>query len=254
MTMQCKAIVLAAGKGKRLRAGENDYVPKVVKKADGHPLIAYVLREIGFIPAADIIVVVGFGKEQVVEYCTGHCEFAEQKEQLGTGNAVDVCRGLLSEYDGAVLVCAGDMPLVTSDTYRKLIETHIRGENDCTILTSEAENPYGYGRVERTPDGGFSAIIEEKDCSEEQRKITEINSSIYVFDSKKLFSALKEVTSDNAQNEYYLTDVPGIMKRRGQKIGICKIGEEWQLLGINTMEQLAEAERIIVEKGLRFAE
>jgi bifunctional UDP-N-acetylglucosamine pyrophosphorylase/glucosamine-1-phosphate N-acetyltransferase len=252
--MQCKAIVLAAGKGKRLREGENDFVPKVMKKADGYPLIAYVFREIGFIPASDIIAVVGFGKEQVMEYCGGHCEFVEQKEQLGTGNAVDVCREFLQGYDGAVLVCAGDMPLVTSDTYRKLINMHIHDANDCTILSSEAEDPHGYGRVERTPDGGFSAIIEEKDCTEEQRKITEINSSIYVFDSKKLFSALKEVTSDNAQHEYYLTDVPGIMKRRKEKVGICKIGDEWQLLGINTMEQLAEAERIIREKGLRFAE
>jgi len=252
--MQYKAIVLAAGKGKRLREGENDFVPKVMKKADGHPLIAYVLHELSFIPASDIIAVVGFGKEQVMEYCSGRCEFVVQKEQLGTGNAVDVCRDSLDSYDGSVLICAGDMPLVTSDTYRKLIETHIREANDCTILSSEAEDPHGYGRIERSPDGGFSAIIEEKDCTEEQRKITEVNSSIYVFDSKKLFSALKEVTSDNAQHEYYLTDVPGIMKRRSQKVGICKIGDEWQLLGINTMEQLAEAERIIVDKGLRIAE
>lgn len=250
--MSCKTVILAAGKGKRLRSGENDFVPKVMKKADGHPLIAYVLRELDFIPADDRIAVVGFGKEQVVTFCTGLCSFVEQKEQLGTGNAVDVCREALEGYNGAVLVCAGDMPLVSKATYQQLIVAHVKEGNDCTILSADASDPHGYGRIDRDTNGLFSGIVEEKDCSETQRKITEVNSSIYIFDSKKLFAALKEVTSNNAQNEYYLTDVPSIMKSKGQKVGVCKIDAEWQLLGINTTEQLEAAEKIILEKGLRF--
>jgi UDP-N-acetylglucosamine diphosphorylase/glucosamine-1-phosphate N-acetyltransferase len=248
--MLCKAIVLAAGKGKRLRSGEDDRVPKVMKLACGKPLIAYVLRELEWIDADDRILVVGFGKEQVIEYARGKCRFVEQKEQLGTGNAVDVCREELKDYDGAVLVCAGDMPLVTRETYEGLVEAHLSGGNDCTILSAEAENPAGYGRILRGDDSSFEAIVEERECTPEQREITEINSSIYVFDSKKLFSALLDVTADNAQNEYYLTDVPGIMKSRGQKVSIYKINDEWQLLGINTIEQLSEAEKLLREKGL----
>jgi bifunctional UDP-N-acetylglucosamine pyrophosphorylase/glucosamine-1-phosphate N-acetyltransferase len=141
------------------------------------------------------------------------------------------------------------MPLVTAETYKELIDTHEREKSDCTILSAESSDPKGYGRIVRE-NGSFSAIVEERDCTPEQRKITEINSCIYVFDSKKLFSALQEVTADNAQNEYYLTDVPCIMKRRGQKVSIHKITEDWQLLGINTIEQLSQAEEVICEKRL----
>lgn len=250
--MFCKAIILAAGKGKRLRSGEDDAVPKVMKLACGHPLIAYVLRELRWIDADDRILVVGFGKEHVTEYCRGMSRFVEQKEQLGTGNAVDVCREELKDYDGAVLVCAGDMPLVTQQIYIGLVSAHLREQSDCTILSAESKNPAGYGRILRASDSTFEAIVEERDCTPEQREITEVNSSIYVFDSRKLFSALLDVTADNAQNEYYLTDVPGIMKRRGQKVSIYKISDDWQLLGINTIEQLAEAESLIGEKGLGF--
>jgi UDP-N-acetylglucosamine diphosphorylase/glucosamine-1-phosphate N-acetyltransferase len=248
--MTCKAIVLAAGKGKRLRAGEDDRVPKVMKPACGHPLIAYVLRAIQWVEPDDRILVVGYSKEQVIEYCRDMCRFVVQKEQLGTGNAVDVCREELKDYDGAVLVCAGDMPLVTEKTYRDLVSVHLREQSDCTILSAESKNPAGYGRILRGADSSFEAIVEEQDCTPEQRGITEINSSIYVFDSKKLFSALLDVTADNAQNEHYLTDVPGIMKSRGQKVSIHKINDDWQLLGINTIEQLSEAEGLIREKGL----
>jgi bifunctional UDP-N-acetylglucosamine pyrophosphorylase/glucosamine-1-phosphate N-acetyltransferase len=250
--MRCKAIVLAAGKGKRLRSGEDDFVPKVMKLADGYPLIAYVIRELDFIPPGDRVAVVGFGKEYVIEYLKGRCVFVEQKEQLGTGHAVGSCREELEGYDGPVLVCMGDMPLVTSGTYMMLLKRHIEDANDCTILSSEAGDPGGYGRIKRTPEGMFSAIVEEKDCTDEERSITEINSGVYVFDARNLFSALEEVTADNAQREYYLTDVPGIMKRKGRKVGICKTKEEWQFLGINTVEQLMAAEKIIREKGLRF--
>lgn len=250
--MHCKAVILAAGKGKRLRAGEGDLVPKVMKLMDGYPLISYVIRELDFISASDRIAVVGFGKDLVIDYCRGLCEFVEQKEQLGTGNAVDVCRDGLGGYNGAVLVCAGDMPLVTAETYKALVKAHELEGNDCTILSAEAREPKGYGRILRDDDGSFSRIVEEKDCSDDQRKICEINSSIYVFDSIKMFSALREVTSNNAQNEYYLTDVPGIMRSHGQNVGICKINEDWQLLGINTMDQLETAEKLIIEKNMRF--
>lgn len=247
--MHCKAVVLAAGKGKRLRSGDNDTVPKVMKQACGSPLIDYVLRALDWLSPDDIILVVGYGKEHVMEHCRGKGRFVEQKEQLGTGNAVDVCRETLMDYDGPVLVCAGDMPLVTAETYKELLNTHISENSDCTILTAESSDPAGYGRIVRE-NGVFGAIVEDRDCTPEQRMITEINSCVYVFDSKKLFSALREVTADNVQNEYYLTDVPGIMKRYGQKVSIYKIAGEWQIIGINTWEQLMQVEKVMREKGL----
>jgi len=247
--MHCKAVILAAGKGKRLRSSDNDTVPKVMKQACGRPLIDYVLESLDWLSPEDIILVVGYGKEQVMEHCRGRGRFVEQKEQLGTGNAVDVCRETLRDHDGPVLVCAGDMPLVTAETYRELLAVHEREQSDCTILSAESADPAGYGRIVRE-NGSFSAIVEDRDCTPEQRKITEINSGIYVFDAKKLFSALREVTADNMQNEYYLTDVPGIMKRHGQKVSVYKIDDDWQVMGINTYDQLLQVEEVMRDKGL----
>jgi UDP-N-acetylglucosamine diphosphorylase/glucosamine-1-phosphate N-acetyltransferase len=250
MKNKVKAIILAAGRGKRLRESESDMLPKVMKTANGVPLLGYVLEAVSFIPDGDITVVVGFGREYVTDYCAGKYNIAVQEAQLGTGNAVDVCRASLAGYSGSLLVCYGDTPLVSRSTYEGLIEYHSSGNYACTVLTVDAENPYGYGRIIRGENGGFAEVAEERDCTEAQRKVREINSGLYVFDSAKLFGALTLVTRDNSQNEYYLTDVPKILKNNGETIGIYKIADEWQTLGINTAAQLEEAERLIRDKGI----
>lgn len=250
MNRQAKVIVLAAGKGKRLRESEDDRQPKVMKKAAGKPLLEYVLSALSFVRPGDIIVVVGYGKEQVQAYLRDGYPVAVQQQQLGTANAVEAARGRLSDFRGDVLVCAGDMPLVRRETYRALLEKHAAERNACTLLTATAKNPAGYGRIVRAEGGAFSAIVEEADCSEEQRKIREINASIYVFNAVKLFEALGRVSSNNKQAEYYLTDVPAILKERGEPIGLHRLDDDRQLIGVNTIEQLKEVEGLILKQGI----
>ena len=242
--MDIKAVVLAAGQGKRLRSDEGDMRPKVMREIGGRPLIGYVLDALGFLRPEDIIVVTGFGRESVESWCAGRCNFAVQREQLGTAHAVDACREAIAEHDGPVLVCCGDTPLVTGGTYRMLIEKYREGYS-CVLLTAEAEDPYGYGRIVRDSDGGFSGIVEQRDLAEGQREIREINAGVYVFDSRKLFSALGRVAKNNAQGEYYLTDVPKILLNDGERVAACKTADFSEILGINTEEQLALAESLL---------
>jgi UDP-N-acetylglucosamine diphosphorylase/glucosamine-1-phosphate N-acetyltransferase len=242
-----KTIVLAAGKGTRMRTDGSD-APKVMRLALGKPLLSYVLASLPVENESDAVVVVGYMKEQVME-AFSNCTFAIQSEQLGTGHAVMCAESALSDFDGDVLICCGDTPLVSRDTYTALLETHISENNDCTMLSGTSQTPMkGYGRVSRTADGGFDRIIEEKDCTPAEAAIQEYNSGIYIFKAKKLFSALKELKTDNAQGEYYLTDTPDIMKKRGDKVGICTREMGSELIGVNTPEQLHEVEQILSQR------
>lgn len=242
-----KVIVLAAGKGTRMRTDGVD-TPKVMRLALGKPLLSYVLGALPVADLADAVVVVGYKKEQVVEAFPA-CTFAVQAEQLGTGHAVMSAADALAGYDGDVLICCGDTPLVRRETYEALIAEHRAAGNTCTLLSGTSPEPLrGYGRVLRNADGGFIRIVEEKDCTPEERAIREYNAGIYVFDAKKLFSALKELKTDNAQGEYYLTDAPDILLRRGEKVGVCVREMGSELIGVNTPEQLAEVERILSER------
>ena len=236
-----KAIVLAAGKGTRL---QSDGLPKVMRLARGRPLLQYVLDALSFIDKQNIVIVVGYKKEAITQVYGGY-SFAEQSEQLGTGHAVMSTSGIMSGYDGSVLVCCGDMPAVSRHTYESLANEHSSCGNDCTILTGGSSTDLPYGRVLRNADGGFLKIVEERDCTSEQLKITELNSGVYVFSAPMLFSALKGLKRFNAQAEYYLTDVPEIMCACGAKVGIFKrdLGDE--ILGVNTPEQLAQVEKIL---------
>lgn len=242
-----KVIVLAAGKGTRMRTDGSD-APKVMRLALGKPLLSYVLSSLPVRDMSDAVVVVGYMKEQVME-AFPDCTFAVQSEQLGTGHAVMCAEGALLGFTGDVLICYGDTPLVKAETYAALYEEHVRAGNDCTMLSGTSETPLkGYGRMKRNPDGSFDRIVEERDCTPEEYAIQEYNSGIYIFKSDKLFSALKEIRTDNAQGEYYLTDTPEIMKNRGDKVAICarEMGDE--LIGVNTLEQLKEVERILSER------
>jgi len=243
MERKLKVVVLAAGKGTRLQAGDSD-APKVMRHACGKPLLWHVLDALPVTRKEDIIIVVGYGKQQVISYFDGY-QFAEQTEQLGTGHAVMAAKDLLSGFEGDVLVCYGDMPIIKKETYEAFINAHFKHENDCTILTGESELPLPFGRIVRDADGGFVRVVEDRDCNTEQLKITELNTGVYVFSAPLLLEALKNLKSDNAQGEYYLTDVPEIMLHTGAKIGLFKrkLGDE--ILGVNTVEQLEQVEEIL---------
>lgn len=242
--MNVKAIVLAAGKGTRMQAGDSDS-PKVMRQVCGKPLIWYVLEAVSFIPREDIVLVVGYKKDDILGMFSGY-PHVDQTVQLGTGHAVMTAMPALEGFEGHVLVCYGDMPLLKRSTYEALIGAHFDNKNDCTILTGESAVPLPYGRVQRGPDGGFLSVVEERDCTPEQYIIRELNSGVYMFEAGLLREALQELRNENAQGEYYLTDVPAIMCRRGAKTGICKLDLGHEIIGVNDPEQLKQVEDILV--------
>ena len=238
--MSIKAVVLAAGKGTRLQTEGTD-LPKVMRHALGEPLLHYVLTAIDFIPPEDTIIVVGYQKEKVTAHFSGYV-FAEQREQLGTGHAVMAAREALDQGDFPVLVCYGDMPLLRRETYENLVRVHLEEQNVCTILTGTTELPLPFGRIVRDATGRFQEVVEDRDCTSEQKAIRELNVGVYVFQSVPLLDALGRLGCANSQGEYYLTDVPAILQGDGLRIGICKreLGEE--IIGVNTLEQLYQVE------------
>jgi len=241
--MKTKAVVLAAGKGTRLHTDEID-APKVMREACGKPLLWYVLDSLAFIDKKDIILVVGYKKENVMDGFPEY-PYAVQMEQLGTGHAVMAASEELENHDGALLVCYGDMPAIKREVYQQLLQTHFDEGNDCTLLTGESTLEMSFGRIVRDENGSFLRVVEEKDCTPEQLKITELNTGVYVFDTPLLLSALKELRNDNAQGEYYITDVPEIMREKKAKIGILKRNLGDDIIGVNTVEQLKMVEEIL---------
>jgi len=242
-----RAIVLGAGKGTRLQSENND-APKVLRKANGRPLIGYVLDALSFIPQENICIVVGYKKEMVKETIQGNYMYAIQDKQLGTGHAVMMAESYFKEYDGPVLIAYGDMPLYTQKTYQTLIKKHIESGAKCTVLTAVDENPPAYGRIIRDDKGQLIGIVETKDCTPEQLKIKELNIGVYVFDSKSLFENLSLLKNDNAQKEYYLTDIPKILLEHGEKIHTYTIHNTDEIYGVNTTEDLAFCERVLKER------
>ena len=233
-----KAIVLAAGKGKRLHS-EQFNLPKVMREANGKPLIRHVLGNIDFIDKKDTVVVVGYMKEKVIENLGSDYLYSVQDEQKGTGHAVMCAAEHFENYDGDVLVLYGDMPLFKKETYKAVIEKHEKSGADCTLLTAIIDNPPAYGRIVRDEKTGkLSDIVEEKDCTPEQKNIKELNVGIYVFKSKLLFEGLKKLKNNNAQGEYYLTDMPKIFILEGKKAETHAITNEVEIYGVNTVEDL----------------
>ncbi len=233
-----KAIVLAAGKGKRLHS-EQFNLPKVMREANGKPLIRHVLGNIDFIGKKDTVVVVGYMKEKVIENLGSDYLYSVQDEQKGTGHAVMCAAEHFENYDGDVLVLYGDMPLFKKETYKAVIEKHEKSGADCTLLTAIIDNPPAYGRIVRDEKTGkLSDIVEEKDCTPEQKNIKELNVGIYVFKSKLLFEGLKKLKNNNAQGEYYLTDMPKIFISEGKKVETHAITNEVEIYGVNTVEDL----------------
>ncbi len=242
--MQVKAVVLAAGKGTRLQT-EGITLPKVMRLAAGRPLLAYVLDALSFLPKENIILVVGYRREDV-EGAYPEYTAALQAEQLGTGHAVQCAAPALEGFEGSVLVCCGDMPLMKKETYESLCRTHEEEGNVCTILSGISQEQLPYGRIIRDVDGRFSRIVEDKDCTPEEKAVRELNAGVYLFRAPQLFEALGHLRCDNAQGEYYLTDVPGWMLNHGGKVGVCSSCTPKEMLGVNTPAQLEQVEAAIL--------
>ena len=242
-----KAIVLAAGKGTRLQT-EGITLPKVMREANGKPLLHYVLTNLSFLPKEDTVLVVGYHREDVLKVF-GDYPHAVQEPQLGTGHAVAVAKEAVGDYDGPVLICYGDMPLLRRSTYESLLETHVRQGNACTLLTGTCDWDLPYGRILRGEDGSFQGVVEDRDCTPEQKAIRELNVGVYVFDCKKMFAALSQLKNDNAQRDYYLTDVPAILRQEGGRVDACCACKGAELIGVNTVEQLKMVEEELRRQG-----
>lgn len=234
------AIVLAAGKGTRMKSD----LPKVLFPALGRPMIEYVLDALDACGVQRIVVVVGYEAALVEKTLAAreNVEFALQSEQHGTGHAVMMCREQLASHDGSVLILTGDSPLVQQDSLRTLLDYYDENKPACLLGTLTAEDATGLGRIVRNADGDFEAIVEHKDATEEQLSIREVNMSTYLFDSQALQSALAQLTSDNSQGEYYLTDCPGILKHQGKAVHALPVLKPCEALSINTVDQLAVVE------------
>ena len=238
--MNCVSIVLAAGKGTRMKSE----LPKVLHKVNGVPMVKKVLNVLEKSGIMRNIAVLGHKKEEVIA-TLGEIEYVVQEEQLGTGHAVAMAKDKLKDFDGTVIVLCGDTPLIKSETITNLMDFHIKNKAAATVLTAEFANPFGYGRIVKDNNGNIDSIIEEKEASEEVKKIKEGNTGFYCFDSKKLFKSLESVTNKNEKGEYYLTDVVKILKNSGEKVEAFKIDDEDEVIGVNSLEQLAQAAKIL---------
>jgi bifunctional UDP-N-acetylglucosamine pyrophosphorylase/glucosamine-1-phosphate N-acetyltransferase/UDP-N-acetylglucosamine pyrophosphorylase len=243
MNTQIKAVILAAGRGKRL--GTEADLPKVLREANGKPLLEYVLGALSFIPAEDIIIVAGYKREEVIARFPSYA-YAIQEDQRGTGHAAACALPLLERYNGDVIIACGDMPLISRGSYRALIDAHRGSGAECTILSGVYDTPqYGYGRIVRDAAGEFSRIVEECDAAEREKLIPEVSSGVMIFRAPALRSALSALRSDNAQGELYLTDAPEVIRSGGKLVRALprKLGNE--IIGVNTPQQLAEVEEAL---------
>ena len=245
--MSIKAVVLAAGKGTRMMS-ETNHMPKVLRQACGKPLLHYVLKALDFIPKEDTILVGGYMREAVFAAFPGYPQ-AVQDPQLGTGHAVMCAGEHLQSFDGTVLVCYGDMPLLKKEVYQGLLDFHASQGACCTMLSGTCEEYLPYGRVLRDGNGDFLRIVEDRDCTPEQKAIRELNVGIYAFDCKALLQSLDEIKNNNAQNEYYLTDVPAILREHGERVAVYTAQLNEQIIGVNTPEQLEQTERFLRQRG-----
>ena len=235
------AVILAAGKGTRMKSD----LPKVLHKVAGISMLEHVFRSVSAIDPEKTVTVIGHKAELVEQVLAGQTEFVRQTEQLGTGHAVMMAESVLENLTGQTLVIAGDTPLITGESLKNLIDFHINHKNVATILTAEADNPFGYGRIVRNQHGEVIKIVEQKDASDFEQQIKEINTGTYVFDNARLFEALKNINTNNAQGEYYITDVIGIFRENGEKVGAYTLKDFDESLGVNDRVALATAESIM---------
>lgn len=238
------SVILAAGMGTRMKSK----MPKVLHKVCGKPLSKWVIDASEAAGADKVCAVVGHKAETVKEVLGDVCEFALQAEQKGTGHAVMQAIDVIKNSKGEVVILNGDTPLITAETINKAIEYHKNNGNQATVITAILDDATGYGRIVRDNDGSVLKIVEQKDASEEEKKINEVNSGMYVFDAQSLAYALDKITPNNAQGEYYLTDTLEILLSAGKKIGGYAISDNDEIRGINDRVQLNEAEKIMQKR------
>lgn len=234
------AIVLAAGKGTRMKSD----LPKVLVPVAGRPMVEFVLDMLEACGVGRVVAVIGYRSDLVRQALANRAgiTFVEQTEQLGTGHAVMVCRQELAGFDGPVLVVTGDSPLVRAETIGALMAEFERSRPACLLGTAYKDDPKGLGRIVRDDKRRFTGIVEEKDATDEQRKITEVNMSCYVFNAVDLLWALDRLKAENAQKEYYLTDCPGLLLAAGKQVEALPLLTPKETLSINTPDELAAVE------------
>ena len=242
---------MAAGLGTRMKSRR----AKVLHELGGAPLIAYVVRAAQALEPRSIITILGHQAEEVERAVLAEvgelASFVIQERQRGTGDAVASARRVLEDSDSLVLVLSGDVPMIRVETLQKLIEHHNNTGAACSILSVRLENPTGYGRIIRDESGGFRKIVEQRDASEDERQVREINSGIYCFEAKSLFDALRKVEPKNDQGEYYLTDVAEIILRSGGAVSVYLINDPREVSGVNTRAELAEFENLVRRSAIR---
>ena len=241
------AIVLAAGKGTRMESE----MPKVLVPACGRPMIDYVLDVLSEAGFDKLIVVVGYRSDQVRDTLANRANvtFVEQTEQLGTGHAVKVCRDEIVDHDGMVLIVTGDSPMIQSSSIQSLVDMYDAEKPACILGTLKKDDPTGLGRIVRDSAGNFTGIVEEKDATDAQRKIDEVNMSTYVFDCKELLPTLDELKNDNKQGEYYITDCPGILNSAGKDVRALPVLKPCEALSVNNLADLARVEEEMRSMG-----
>lgn len=238
--MNLETLILAAGKGTRMKSK----LPKVLHKVGGKPMIKHVIDSAKKAGSTREVVVIGSGARLVQQEISG-VEFVLQEEQLGTGHAVLSAKEKFAASKGTILILCGDTPLLTAETLKKFVAAHESSNCAATILTAEMPDPKGYGRILREEDDTFRGVVEDKDATDDEKKIREVNGGCYCFSAEKLFGALEKVGNDNAQGEYYLPDVLPILKDAGEKVGAFKVDYAMEILGINSRVQLAAADKAL---------
>lgn len=239
------AVILAAGQGVRMKSR----LPKVLHELCGLPMLSFVIAALRQAGVSDLIVVVGYGADEVkARYAGEPLRWAVQSEQKGTGHAVMMAEPLLAGQDGDVIVACGDNPLLSDETVAQVLEYHRAQRTACTVVTAKVPNPTGYGRIVRGREGTVERIVEEKDATPEEKRITEINSGNYVFDCRLLFDALQRIRPDNRQREYLLTDVVKVLRAGFHEVMSYAAPDPTEVLGINSRAQLADAGRILQDR------
>ena len=240
------AVILAAGKSTRMKSAR----PKVLHEVCGRPMLTWVLRACYEAGCARVIVVVGHGKDQVIAHYAddGRIHWVEQTEQLGTGHAVLMCEPLLRQTQGDVFILAGDGPLIRGQVLRTLLEAHREERVAASMATAVLDDPTSYGRILRDQNGEFLAIVEEVDCTPQQRQIREVFPSYYCVRSEDLLWALTMLTPNNRKNEYYLTDIYAHLRAAGRRVLAVQAVTAEDVLSVNTRQQLAEVDAVMQER------
>lgn len=238
------AVILAAGQGTRMKSS----LYKVLHPVCGKPMVQHVLDQVTQLTLSKVVTIVGHGAEKVKSELGDRTEYALQSEQLGTAHAVMQAAPFLEDEEGTTIVICGDTPLIPAETMSALLAHHQETNAKATILTANAEDPTGYGRIVRNQEGTVEKNVEHKDASDDERMITEINTGTYCFDNKELFKALKNVSNDNVQGEYYLPDVIEILKKEGKIISAYQTASFEETLGVNDRIALSQAEKLMKQR------